>query len=86
MRSGKLILTVSGSLARGVEVRPTISEISALIECEIRRPFSEGFVEPQVIPPFHGCHVAEPHMCHLVQDGARAEVVLAFGHFGTEDK
>ena len=35
--------------------------------CRARRPRREGLVEPEVVPPLHGDHVAEPHVRHLVQ-------------------
>lgn len=29
---------------------------------------SEGFIEPQIVPPLHGDEVTEPHMGDLVQE------------------
>jgi hypothetical protein len=37
---------------------------------------AEGLVEPQVVPPAQGHHVAEPHVRHLVQQHRRALLPL----------
>ena len=40
-------------------------------------PGGEGLVQPQVVPPAHGDHVAEPHVRHLVQDRLGAGLAVA---------
>ena len=45
----------------------------------------EGFLEPQVVPPFHGDEVAEPHVCHFVADGVGAAFEVVLGCAGDED-
>ena len=41
-----------------------------------RSEFRKGLVQPQIVPPFHGDQIAEPHMGQLMQDGDDT----AFGH------
>ena len=49
------------------------------------RPAGEGFVQPEIIPPLHGDEVAEPHVCHLVQDSIGTSLIFPGGGVGAKD-
>ncbi len=45
----------------------------------------EAFLEPEVVKPAHGNHVAEPLVAGLVQDENVAAEIVALGWCGTEE-
>src|ERR1700679_3181708 len=45
----------------------------------------EAFLEPEVVEPAHGHHVAEPLVAGLVQDENVAAEIVALGWRGTEE-
>ncbi len=82
----ELILAVSPVLAFSIETSPGVLELGGLDQRQVRRPLGERFIEPKVIPPFHGDHISEPHMCHFVKDGVGARVIHALGYFRAENQ
>lgn len=46
-----------------------ILELRRLGHHHIGHVGGEGFIQPHVVPPFHGHQISEPHVGQLVQDG-----------------
>ena len=63
------------------ECCPRIFPLSCLSSRKGRCKFSEGFIQPQVIPPFHGHQVAEPHVGQLMEDSDYAAFFAGIGSF-----
>ena len=77
VRRGRGVGGVGVLLLAGEHPRPHVGELGAADGRPPARPLREGLVEPQVVPPAHGHHVAEPHVRHLVQQHQGPQ--LAFG-------
>ena len=53
MSGAELILAIRPILTFSVEACPGILEAGGFDQSQVRGPLGEGFIEPQVVPPFH---------------------------------
>ncbi|ANT63998.1 hypothetical protein Ptc2401_00189 [Prosthecochloris sp. CIB 2401] len=81
---GGILVLLIGPLLANKHVFERITEERPPGHGEIREVVGKAFVEPEVIPPFHGHQVAEPHVHHLVGNGIGAVQVLAVELFIAE--
>ncbi len=68
VRGRELILLVCPLLAARCESGPLIAKFGGFNQAERALIISEGFLQPQVIPPLWGDQVAKPHVAHFVED------------------
>ena len=57
-----------------------VDEGTALRAGFVAETGSEGLIEPQIVPPFHGHKVTEPHVAELVLDDNGEESELRDRH------
>ena len=81
VRRGRPVGAVAGDLRPGQEAGPLVGELGRGGGRPVGGPLGERLVEPQVVPPAHRHHVAEPHVRHLVQQDRRALLALPVGGF-----
>ena len=82
--SRKLILVHAPVLAEH-EAGPAFGVFGGLCKSQVAHELSEGFVEPQVIPPLHGDQVTKPHVSELVEDRIRTSFKVSGCGTSTED-
>ena len=80
MGRGQLVLAVGPALLHGLERGPGFGPLRGLGRRDSGRPFGEGLIQPEVVPPFHGDEVAEPHVGEFVQDRDDAALFDRVGH------
>ena len=83
MSRGQLILLQAPVLAEH-EACPCVGELGALSESQVAHELSEGFVQPEVVPPFHRHQVAEPHVGELVKNRVGSGLKLSGSRASTE--
>ena len=81
----ELVLVVGPALLQGLEGRPGLVPPGDLSSGQGGGELGEGLIEPQVVPPGHGDHVAEPHVGQLVQDGHGPSLDAGLNGAGAED-
>ena len=81
----QLVLFVCPAFLHRLEGRPGLGPLGSLGGGEGRCPLREALIEPQVVPPFHGHQVAEPHVGELVEDRHNPTFLDRVGHLGAKD-
>ena len=73
-------------LADEGEVDPVAAVAGRVLGHPVRHVLRERLVQPHVVPPLHGDHVAEPHVRHLVHDDPGPRAALRLGRLAAEDQ